>query len=231
VYQLVLLGRLHHAPPVQPERAQDGQHVDVEVGLQLLYPVQYRDEAAGAANPGAAMHHDGRDFSRALARPPPLPPRRLHPRFDRRLGLVIVVEEVQRHLQQLLGVGHLVVLPVGEPVVPDGSRFVLVGVGHFQVANRAFIQDLLFEVPDLKRAVLHLAHLLELERLLFELVVAVGVEREFVAFARGLHVEKRLGSRLILLAQREVQLALAPPLLDQPSQHHDAHALIKSDNR
>lgn len=55
--QLVLLGRLHHAAAVQPQRAQDRQHIHVEVAAQLPDAVQDRQEAARAADAGAAVNH------------------------------------------------------------------------------------------------------------------------------------------------------------------------------
>lgn len=75
VDKFVLFSRLHHAAPVQAQRAQDGQHVDFAVGSQLSNAVENGQEATGSADTRTTVHDDRSAVTTATGGIPlPVPP-------------------------------------------------------------------------------------------------------------------------------------------------------------
>lgn len=122
MHKFVLFGGLHEPAAVQAQRAQYREHVHVAAAAQLLHAVQHGQEAAGAADAGAAVRDDrpaagdvaGVRRELLLVGLLPLRLRRLG---RDSVGLVGVdhVEDAQRQVEDVPGIRHLVVLPVGIP--------------------------------------------------------------------------------------------------------------------
>lgn len=144
--ELILLGGLHHPAAMQPQRAQNRQHIHIGVRAQLLNAIQDGEKATGAPDASATMYNQsGLTLIQII----------IGIRVDCVFLKVQILEDVDGEAQNLRWVGHLVILPIGIPIMPHQSTLLCFQIDNAQDTHADIAEHLQRDEVNMIVTMLH----------------------------------------------------------------------------